>query len=118
MASGATDVFAAVADPTRRHVLELLSAGERTAGELVEAFPDRSQPAISRQLRILRDAGLIEARPAQQQRIYSLRPERLAELDRWIATFRPFWLDRLDALENHLARTARSRTPTRRKPRR
>ncbi len=118
MTTGATDVFTALADPTRRRVLELLSAGERTAGELVEAFPDRSQPAISRQLRVLRDAGLVEARAAQQQRIYRLRPEHLEELDRWIATFRPFWRGRLDALEKHLETNARSRASTRRKPRR
>ena len=96
------DVFSAVAEPTRRQMLVLLAKGERSAGELVEAFPELTQPAVSRHLRVLREAELVEVRPQAQQRIYTLRPEGLRELDRWVAIYRPFWSDRLDALEGHL----------------
>jgi DNA-binding transcriptional ArsR family regulator len=96
------DVFSAIAEPTRREMLSILSQGERSAGELVEAFPRLTQPAVSRHLRVLREARLVDVRPRAQQRIYSLRPERLRELDRWISHYRPFWSDRLDSLESHL----------------
>jgi DNA-binding transcriptional ArsR family regulator len=99
------DVFSAIAEPTRREMIALLAQGERSAGELVEAFPRLTQPAVSRHLRVLREARLVEVHPRAQQRIYSLRPERLRELDRWISIFRPFWSDRLDSLENHLDKT-------------
>ena len=98
------DVFSAVADPTRREMLVLLAKGERSAGELVDAFPRLTQPAVSRHLRVLREARLVEARPEAQQRIYTLRPEKLRELDRWVSIYRPFWSDRLDALEDHLGK--------------
>jgi len=98
------DVFSAVAEPTRREMLVLLAKGERSAGELVEAFPRLTQPAVSRHLRVLREASLVEVRPQAQQRIYSLRPERLRELDRWVSIYRPFWSERLDSLERHLER--------------
>jgi DNA-binding transcriptional ArsR family regulator len=97
------DVFVAVAEPHRRAILDLLADRERAAGELVAAFPDLTQPAISRHLRVLREVGLVEARATAQRRIYSLRPERLAEVDAWIARYRRFWIARLDALERHLA---------------
>jgi DNA-binding transcriptional ArsR family regulator len=104
------DVFSAVAEPTRREMLVLLAKGERSAGELVEAFPQLTQPAVSRHLRVLREARLVDVRPHAQQRIYALRPERLRELDRWVSIYRPFWSDRLDSLESHLdKRRARSR---------
>jgi len=96
------DVFSAVAEPTRREMLVLLAKGERSAGELVDAFPELTQPAVSRHLRVLREAQLVEVRPQAQQRIYTLKPERLRELDRWVSIYRPFWSDRLDALEEHL----------------
>jgi DNA-binding transcriptional ArsR family regulator len=96
------DVFSAVAQPTRREMLVLLAKGERSAGELAEAFPELTQPAVSRHLRVLREAHLVEVRPKAQQRIYALRPERLRELDRWVSIYRPFWSDRLDSLESHL----------------
>jgi len=96
------DVFSAVAEPTRREMLVLLARGERSAGELVDAFPRLTQPAVSRHLRVLREARLVDVRPRAQQRIYTLRPERLRELDRWVSIYRPFWSDRLDALEDHL----------------
>jgi DNA-binding transcriptional ArsR family regulator len=96
------DVFSAVAEPTRREMLVLLAKGERSAGELVEAFPGLTQPAVSRHLRVLREAQLVDVRPQAQQRIYTLRPEKLRELDRWVAIYRPFWSESLDALGEHL----------------
>jgi DNA-binding transcriptional ArsR family regulator len=97
------DTFSAVADPRRRAMLDLLVRRERSAGELVSAFPDISQPAVSKHLRILKDAGLVDMRVQAQQRIYSLRPKGLAELDAWITKYKVFWSDRLDALEQHLS---------------
>jgi len=83
-------------------MLVLLAKGERSAGEFVEAFPQLTQPAVSRHLKVLREAELVDVRPQAQQRIYTLRPERLRELDQWVSIYRPFWSDRLDALERHL----------------
>jgi DNA-binding transcriptional ArsR family regulator len=96
------DTFSVVAEPTRREMLALLSKGDRSAGELAESFPRLSQPAVSRHLRVLREAQLVEVRSHAQQRIYALRPEKLRELDEWISIYRPFWSDRLDSLEDHL----------------
>jgi DNA-binding transcriptional ArsR family regulator len=93
--------FEALADPHRRKILDLLRAGERPAGELVAALP-LSQPGASKQLRILREAGLVTVRKDAQRRFYRLAPERLAELDAWLAPYRTFWNSRLDALEQHL----------------
>ncbi len=105
------DVFEAVAEPTRRAVLDLLAQRERSAGELVAAFPALTQPAVSRHLRILREARLVEVRPEGARRVYSLQPAGLAELDRWLETYRRFWNARLDDLERHLdARTRRAQT--------
>jgi DNA-binding transcriptional ArsR family regulator len=69
----------------------------------VSAFPDISQPAVSKHLRILKDAGLVDMRVQAQQRIYTLQPKGLAELDTWIAKYKVFWSDRLDSLEQHLS---------------
>ena len=96
------DTFSVVADPTRRAMLDLLVKRERSAGELVSAFPDISQPAVSKHLRILKDSGLVDMRVQAQQRIYTLQPKGLAELDAWIAKYKVFWSDRLDSLERHL----------------
>jgi len=96
------DVFEAVAEPTRRAVLDLLAGRERPAGELVAAFPALTQPAVSRHLRILRESQLVDVRADGTRRVYSLRPAALAELDRWLDTYRRFWGTRLDALEGHL----------------
>jgi DNA-binding transcriptional ArsR family regulator len=96
------DTFSVVADPTRRAMLDLLVKRERSAGELVSAFPDISQPAVSKHLRILKDSGLVNMRVQAQQRIYTLQPKGLAELDAWIAKYKVFWPDRLDSLERHL----------------
>ena len=103
------DVFAALADPTRRQVLDLLTRRERAAGELGRAFPQISQPGMSRHLRVLREAGLVRVRQDRQHRFYSLRTERLAEVDSWIAKYRGYWEHELDALEAHLDERKRRR---------
>jgi DNA-binding transcriptional ArsR family regulator len=92
------DVFTILADPHRRQIIELLAERERSVGELVAAF-SVSQPAISRHLRILRDAGVVAVRGVAQQRIYRLEPQPLAAVDAWLARYRDFWSGRLDALE-------------------
>jgi DNA-binding transcriptional ArsR family regulator len=110
------DVFAALADPTRRRVLDLLRTRERLAGELAGAFPRLSQPAISRHLRVLREAGLVCVRRDEQRRVYSLRAEGLRGLDAWLSHYRQFWATQLDALAAHL--DAQRAVPHRRTPRR
>ncbi|MCI4344598.1 MAG: metalloregulator ArsR/SmtB family transcription factor [Thermoplasmata archaeon] len=111
------DVFGAIADPCRREMLELLARRERSAGELTKQFPRLSQPGVSRHLRVLREVGLVEAHPRAQQRIYSLRPERLRELDRWISRYRELWPQQLEALAHHLdSRPARSAPQRRSRP--
>ncbi|WP_152364544.1 ArsR/SmtB family transcription factor [Microlunatus speluncae] len=97
------DVFEAVAEPNRRTLLELLAEGEQPAGGLVATLPRLSQPAVSRHLRILREAGLVEVRPDGQRRIYALRGAGLAEIDQWIERYRRFWAGHLVDLELHLA---------------
>ena len=94
-------IFEVLADPTRRRVLDLLLQDERTVGELVDEL-GMNQPAVSKQLRVLRDAGLVAARVDAQRRVYRLRPARLAEADAWLAPYRRFWRGRLAALERHL----------------
>lgn len=98
------DTFSAVADPTRRAMLDMLALRERSAGDIVSTFPQISQPAVSKYLRILRNAGLVSVQIHAQQRIYSLQPKALAELDAWIAKYKVFWSDNLDALEQHLSK--------------
>jgi DNA-binding transcriptional ArsR family regulator len=98
------DTFSVVADPTRRAMLDLLVEHERSAGELVSAFPGISQPAVSKHLRILKDAGLVNMRVHAQQRIYTLQPKGLAELDAWIAKYKVFWPESLNALEKYLSK--------------
>jgi len=100
--------FAALAEPTRRRIVELLARGERSAGEIADEF-DVSQPAISQHLKALRGAGLVRMRAEAQRRIYALDPAGLAEIDGWLERVRRFWPARLDALEREL------RKPTRRK---
>ncbi len=98
----ATALFEVLAEPSRRRVLDLLRDDDRTVGELVDAL-DMSQPAVSKHLRVLRDAGLVEARVDAQRRVYSLCPAPLAEVDAWIAPYRKFWRGRLASLQRHLA---------------
>jgi DNA-binding transcriptional ArsR family regulator len=93
--------FEVVAEPARRAILDLLIDGPRPVGELV-AETGLSQPNTSRHLRILREAGLVSVTAHGQQRLYELLPERLAELERWLAPYRRLWRDGLDALERHL----------------
>jgi DNA-binding transcriptional ArsR family regulator len=96
------DVFEAVAEPTRRAILDLLAGRERSAGELVAAFPALTQPAVSRHLRILRESRLVDVRAEGTRRMYALRPAGLAELDHWLDSYRRFWGTRLDDLERYL----------------
>ncbi len=100
----------ALADPTRRRLVELIAAGEQSAGQLAAAF-DISRPGISRHLRVLREAGLVHAEARGQQRVYSLRAAPLRELDGWLARYRPFWTQRLDALGTEVARGRRRSGP-------
>ena len=102
--------FSALADPTRRRIVELLGRGERSAGEIADEF-DVSQPAISQHLKALRDAGLVQMRAEAQRRIYALDPAGLAAIDTWLENVRRFWPAKLDALEREL------RKPTRRRKR-
>jgi DNA-binding transcriptional ArsR family regulator len=93
--------FDVLAEPTRRRILDLLREQPRPVGEIVDALP-LSQPGVSKHLRVLREAGLVEARPVAQRRVYAVRPEPLAEVDAWLAPYRELWAGRLDALERHL----------------
>jgi len=98
------DVFAVLADPTRRALLGLLRAHPRSVGELVEQV-DIHQPGVSRHLRILHEAGLVQVEKDAQRRIYSVRPEPLQEIDAWLAQYRGMWEDRFDRFSAHLAKT-------------
>ena len=93
--------LAAIADSTRRRIVELLAERDRTAGELVKEF-SLSAPAISQHLNVLREAGLVTTRAEGQSRIQSLNPAGLDELDEWLHRTRAFWSQRLDALEREL----------------
>lgn len=99
--NGCMQAFAALADPTRRQIVELLARGERSAGDLARRFTI-TQPAVSQHLRALRDAGLVRVRRDAQRRIYSLDARGLAEIDAWLSRYRAFWSTRLDALERAL----------------
>ena len=101
-------VFAALANPERRRILELLRAGDKPAGSLVAEFPDLPQPAVSRHLRVLREAGLVTVTSRAQQRIYALEPGKLREVDSWVSTYREFWSGRLALLSGHLDENRKS----------
>ncbi|HEX5987371.1 MAG TPA: metalloregulator ArsR/SmtB family transcription factor [Nocardioides sp.] len=96
-------LYDAVADPTRRRILDLLRQRERPVNDLVAAL-GVAQPNVSKHLRALTDVGLVWARAEGRRRVYTLRPEPLRELDVWLAPYRRFWADRLDDLEAHLDR--------------
>jgi DNA-binding transcriptional ArsR family regulator len=98
----------ALSDPTRRRIVELLADEERSAGEIASHF-STSRPGVSRHLRVLRAAGLVRVREEARRRLYSLDPTPLAELDDWLARYRPFWQNRLDALETEIKRQRRRR---------
>jgi DNA-binding transcriptional ArsR family regulator len=93
----------ALGDPSRQAILDLLRSGERPVGDLVVHL-GLSQPAVSKHLRVLREAGVVEVRPVGQQRRYRIRPQSLAELDQWLASYRDIWSSRLDLLAEHLDR--------------
>jgi DNA-binding transcriptional ArsR family regulator len=93
--------FEVLAEPNRRHILDLLRVRERSVGELVESLAV-SQPGVSKHLRVLREAGFVTVRRDAQRRWYRVRPEPLVELDAWLEPYRRLWSDRLDALERHL----------------
>lgn len=109
MTAGAIDV---IAEPSRRQILDELLAGERSVNALVERL-SMAQPAVSKHLRVLREAGLVTVRPDGQRRMYGLRPEPLIELDQWLEPYRRMWRRSLDKLEQHLTEPA---LPPRRKP--
>jgi DNA-binding transcriptional ArsR family regulator len=94
-------MFEALAEPTRRRILDQLRGRPHTVGELVTTLAI-SQPSVSKHLRVLRDAGLVEAHKDAQRRVYELRPEALAEVLAWVEPYRKLWAGRLDALERHL----------------
>jgi DNA-binding transcriptional ArsR family regulator len=102
------NALAALADPTRRRIVELLAEGERSAGELASEFSS-TRPGVSRHLRILRDHGLVRSRVDGRRRMYSLDPAPLDELDTWLTHYRAFWQNRLDALDTEVKRQRRNR---------
>jgi DNA-binding transcriptional ArsR family regulator len=95
------ETFEVLAEPNRRRILDLLREEERPVGELVQLLA-ASQPSVSKHLRVLRDAGLVEARVDAQRRLYRVRPEPLREVARWLEPYRLLWESRLDDLELHL----------------
>jgi DNA-binding transcriptional ArsR family regulator len=99
--------FEAIAEPTRRRIVELLADAELSAGEIASQFPT-SRPGISRHLRVLHAAGLVKARREGTRRLYSLDPAPLAEVDAWLAHYRAFWTNRLDALDTEIRRRRRN----------
>ena len=109
-------VFGIIAEPNRRAILRLLVTNEQSVGE-IERQLGMAQPTVSKHLRVLRDAGFVEATVDAQRRLYRLTPEPLRELDAWLAPFRLFWSAHIDALERHLDRMDQS-TRTKRKTRR
>jgi DNA-binding transcriptional ArsR family regulator len=106
--------FGIIAEPNRRAILSLLASSERTVGE-IEHRLRMPQPSVSKHLRVLREAGFVEARVDAQRRVYRIRAEPLMEIDAWLVPFRHFWSARVDALERHLDRADRVRSAKRRK---
>jgi len=105
-------VLHALADGSRRTMLEALSGRDATAGELAELLPI-ARPGVSRHLRVLREAGLVEVRQEAQWRVYRLRPEPLAEVDDWLGRNRALWEQRFSALHTEIARGKRERRSAR-----
>jgi DNA-binding transcriptional ArsR family regulator len=102
----------ALADGSRRTMVDTLSRGPVTAGDLAALLPI-ARPGVSRHLRVLLEAGLVDVRREAQRRVYSLRPQPLAEIDEWLARYRALWEHRLDALHTEIARGKRERRRTR-----
>lgn len=105
--------FAIIAEPNRRAILSLLASSEQSVSEIEDQL-EMSQPSVSKHLRVLREAGFVEARVDAQRRVYRIRPEPLEEVDAWLEPFRRFWSDHVDALERHLDRMAQT-SPKKRK---
>jgi len=101
-------VFEIIAEPNRRAILSLLVSSQQSVGE-IERQLRMSQPAVSKHLRVLRDAGFVESTVDAQRRLYRLKPEPLREMDAWLAQFRRFWSAHVDALERHLDRMNQDR---------
>jgi DNA-binding transcriptional ArsR family regulator len=95
--------FGIIAEPNRRAILKLLASSERSVSEIEDQLR-MPQPSVSKHLRVLREAGFVEARVDAQRRVYRIRPEPLVEVDAWLAPFRHFWSAHVDALERHLDR--------------
>jgi DNA-binding transcriptional ArsR family regulator len=119
-------VFEIIAEPNRRAILSLLVSSQQSVGE-IERQLCMPQPTVSKHLRVLREAGFVESTVDAQRRLYQLKPEPFQEVDAWLAQFRRFWSDHVDALERHLDRmdpstptraTPTRATPTKSKPRR
>jgi len=104
-------VFQALSDESRRTVLDALRGGPATVGDLAALLPI-ARPGVSRHLRVLREAGLVDVRRTAQFRVYSLRPETLTEVDAWLAPYRALWEQRLDALHTEVARGRKERRST------
>ena len=102
------DTFAALADPTRRRIVESLAAGETSFGAIADEF-EMSRPAVSQHLKVLRDAGIVASRKDAQRRIYRLNDDGLDELDAWLGKVRSYWSQRLDKLEQVLGETEEQR---------
>ena len=100
-AAASRDAFQAIADPTRRSMLGRLKAGAMTAGDIAEGF-ELSQPALSKHLRVLREAGLVSVADRGRFRVYALEPKALREIVDWVGTFEAFWPEKLEALGAHL----------------
>ena len=109
-------VFVVIAEPSRRAILSLLISSEQSVGE-IERRLRLPQTTVSKHLRVLREAGVVESTVDAQRRLYRLKPDALREVDAWLAPFRQFWSARVDALERHLDRMEQS-SPTNRKTRR
>ncbi len=100
------DTFIALADPTRRRIIESLAAGESSFGELADKF-EMSRPAVSQHLKVLRETGIVTARAEAQRRIYRLSDGSLDEIDAWLGKVREFWTKRLDRLEQVLGESGK-----------
>jgi DNA-binding transcriptional ArsR family regulator len=107
MAIALAPVFQVLSEPRRLAILELLRGSERPVGDLVEAL-GTSQPAVSKHLRVLKDAGLVESRIDAQRRLYRISPAPLEALDDWLAPYRQFWSGHLNRLESHLSQRRRT----------
>ena len=101
--------FDIIAEPNRRAILSLLASSERSVSEIEQSLR-MAQPSVSKHLRVLREAGFVEARVDAQRRVYRIKPEPLKEIDAWISDFRRFWSNHVDALERHLDRMKKTRT--------